>query len=92
MIVGEAQYLLIVGIVPLHRYVHGDIVPWSDSARRWLKNGRVQYALALVDVFQKPRVPPQGKQFFLAGALVRQLDAYPLFRKDSSRIRLGQIS
>jgi hypothetical protein len=68
-------------------------VPWSDCFAGGLENGRVQDALVLVDVFDEAaRAAFEGEVFFLAGALVGQLDVTPLFRKDSSRMRLARIS
>jgi len=70
-IVGEAEHLFLVGIVPLHRDFHGDAFLLRDRVER----RPVEYVLALVDVLDESFHTPGVREIFLLpSALVDQLD------------------
>src|SRR5256886_5729154 len=72
-IVGEAENLLLVGIIPLHRDFHGDAFLLRDRVER----RPVEYVLALVAVLDEPfHTPGVCEIFLLPSALVDQLDLH----------------
>src|SRR5471032_1787323 len=91
-VVGEAQHLLVVGVVPLHRHVHRDVgVLVRHAFAGGLEHGRVQHGLGLVDVFDEAaRAAFEGEDFFLAVALVSQLDVDAVVQEGQFADALGQ--
>src|SRR5690606_20902234 len=91
-IVGEAQYLFVVGIVPLHRYVDADHRALIGRAfAGGLENRRMQRVLGAVDVFNEAaRAAFEGEILFLAGSLVAQLDMHAIVQEGQFADALGQ--
>ncbi len=75
-VVGEAEHLFVVGVVPLHGNVDGDVGALIGQAfAGCLENRWVQYALGFVDVFNEATGAAfERENFFLAGTLVGQFD------------------
>ena len=77
-VVGEAEHLFLIGIVPLHGHFNADgdtgIADLGFAGR--VENGRMQDALGAVDVFDKALdAAGESEILFLAGTLVDQADA-----------------
>src|SRR5471032_1184518 len=91
-VIGEAQYLFVVGIVPLHRHVDRDVGALVRQAfAGGLENGRVQDRFGLVDVFDETAGAAfEGEYFFLARALVGQLDVDAIVQEGQFADALGQ--
>jgi len=84
----EAQYLLLVGVVPLHRDFHRECRP---SGRTRVKRRRVQHVLALVDVLDEALHPAGVSEvLILAAALVDQLDLHAVVEERQLAQPLGQ--
>ncbi len=77
-VVGEAQHLFVVRVVPLHRDVDGDVGALVGQLFAGsLEDRRMQHGLGFVDVFDKAAGAAfECEILFLAGALVGQLDMH----------------
>ena len=77
-IVGEAQYVFVVRVVPLHGDFDRDIVFLTDRVKYF----RVQYGLAAVDVLYKSGNPAtEGKIFLFVGAQINQTDFHAVIQE-----------
>ena len=91
-IVGEAQHLLIKGVVPLHRHIDRNrraMLGHSLTCR--LKHRRVQHVFVLVDVLNKAaRSTFKRKTLFLASALISELDMHAVVQEGQFADALGE--
>jgi hypothetical protein len=93
-VVGEAQHLFGVAVVPLHR--HFDADGHAGICRPWIRPPRVehvgvQHGLGAVDVFDEAvHAAGEGEIFFLAGALVDQLDLDAVVEEGQFAQALGE--
>lgn len=86
-VVGEAEHLLVEAVVPLHRHFHAHAVLLA----RGVEDGRVQHGLVLVDVLDEAlHAAREGEVFFLAGALVGQLDVHAVVQERELADALGE--
>ena len=95
-VVGEAQHLFLVAVIPLHGHFHRhlDVLHLTGgnqgSAFR-IKDIGMKHGLAAINVFDKSFDPAgKGEVFLLAGALIEQLDLDPVVEKGKLAQTLGQ--
>src|SRR5262249_10583575 len=86
-VIGETQYRLLVGVVPLHRNFDTDSIALTDR----MKNMRMQYVFRTIDELDE-RANPAGEleDLFLATTLIDQLDAHSVVEKRKLAQALGQ--
>ena len=90
-IVGKAEHLLAVPVVPLHGDFDADQRPAGIGLCRDRENIRVQHGLATVDVFDKAlHAARERKVLFLAVALVDQTDLHAMVQERKLAQPLGQ--
>jgi hypothetical protein len=82
-VVGEAQHLLVVAAVPLHRDLDADVGALVALAvADGVEDVGVQHRLSLVDVVHEAaHATGAGEIVFLAGALVLQADAHAVVQE-----------
>ena len=91
-VVGEAQHLLVVAAVPLHRHFDADVgVLVALAVAHGVEDVGVQHRLALVDeVDEALDAAGAGEVVFLAAALVLQADAHAVVQKAQFAQALAQ--
>ncbi len=96
-VVGEAEHLLAVAVVPLHGHFDADLgagnaaVGFCRAAARGVEGGGVQHLLAGVDeVDEALDAAGAGEVVFLAGALVLQADAHAVVQERKLAQALGE--
>jgi hypothetical protein len=88
-VVGEAEHLLVVAVVPLHGHFHADAIFLGVR----VENVRVQRGLRRLMYSTKPFTPPENaKSSSLPVRWSTSLMCTPLFRNESSRMRLDRTS
>ena len=77
-VVGKAQYVFVIRVIPLHGDFDRNIVFLTDRVKYF----RVQYGFAAVDVLYKSGNPAtEGKIFFFVGAQIDQTDFHAVIQK-----------
>jgi hypothetical protein len=90
-VVGEAQDLLGVGVVPLHRHFDVDVDAVLHRHSRRMEHGRVQDGLGAVDVLDEALdAAGEGEVFFLHVALVDEADLDAVVEEGKFAQALGQ--
>ncbi len=96
-VVGEAQHLLVVAVVPLHGHFDTDLgagdaaIGFSRAAAFGVEHGGVQHFLGAVDELDKALHAAGAREIvFLAVALVLEADAHPVVQEGQLAQALGQ--
>jgi len=86
-VVGIAEYLFGVGIVPLHRYFNADQPCFACG----VKHIGMQHRLGTIDVLDKTfDTPGKGKVLFLVVALIDQLDLHTIIQEGKFAQTFGE--
>jgi hypothetical protein len=95
-VVGEAQHLFLVGVVPLHRHFDGEFdvlhLAGGDQRRAFgVEHIGMQHGLGTVDVFDEAfDTTGEGEVFFLAVALVDEADLDAVVEEGKFAQALGE--
>ena len=91
-VVGEAQHVLVVAVVPLHRHFDTDVgVVVAELVARGVEDVRVQHLLAGVDeLHEAAHAAGEGEVVFLAVAFVDQADLDAVVQEAQLAQALGQ--